>query len=337
MPASVPPPGGDENRGPALLAIFWTEIGISTTFVGLRFFTRGRLGRLGAEDWTILATLVMYIVTLSLCTVLVHYGLGRHIYYVPIEDQMNIARWNWIVQPFGILTLPVGKISVVLLLQRLMGPTATFRKWFLWVNMALFSASMVVSSILSFAQCNPPRALWTEVPGATCLDPSIQADFAEFTCAYGSFLDFVLALIPVTFIRHLKMSPQKKIGLCILLGMGVLSGVCAAIKTVQSSDLGVREDVSWELYSLYAWSSSEIFLNILCACIPTLKPLYDYFALHRPLRPEKGSSSYRSSGYNGHNNPNAPRTQGFHLLKTPAPSKDNYYADESGLRTVSSI
>ncbi|KAH9900475.1 hypothetical protein F4778DRAFT_739113 [Xylariomycetidae sp. FL2044] len=332
MSASFQPPGGDENRGPALIAIFWVEIAISTAFIVLRLFTRWRLARLGAEDWTILATLVMYITTLSLCTVLVHYGLGRHIYYVPIEHQQNLNRWNWIVQPFGILTLPIGKISVVLLLQRLMGPTAVFRKWFLWINMVAFTASMVASSILSFAQCNPPRALWEDVPGSTCLDPSIQAHFAEFTCAYSSFLDFVLALIPITFIRHLKMSLQKKVGLCVLLGMGVLSGVCAAIKTVQSSDLGVREDVSWELYSLYAWSSSEIFLNIVCACIPTLKPLYDHFAFNRPLRPDHDSASH-----DRHHRFKTARMQSFRLDGMPKRSGNSHYTDESGLQTVSSV
>ncbi|KAI5917161.1 hypothetical protein F4810DRAFT_697611 [Camillea tinctor] len=273
--SASPPPDGDVSRGPTLLAIFWVQIGISSVFVTSRFYSRLLIGGIKADDWTILATLALNIITLSLCTVLVHYGLGRHIYYIPVEDRMELARWNWIVQPFGILTLPIGKISVVLLLERIMGPTSLRRRWFLWVNMFLFTASMVSSSILSFAQCNPPRALWSQVSEAICLNPAIQANFATFTCAYSSFLDFVLALIPITFVWNLKMETRKRIGICTLLGMGAFSGICAAIKTAQSSELGIREDVSWALFPLYAWSSSEIFLNIVCACIPTMKPLYD--------------------------------------------------------------
>ncbi len=87
----------------------------------------------------------------------------------------------------------------------------------------LFSIVMIVAAIISFAQCNPPRALWEIVPGAVCWDPSIQADWAVFGSAYSSFLDFVLALVPVTIVWDLKMSLQKKIGLCLLLGFGVLS------------------------------------------------------------------------------------------------------------------
>ncbi|KAI1370105.1 hypothetical protein F4677DRAFT_439255 [Hypoxylon crocopeplum] len=327
MSALTPPPDGDVNRGPTLIAIFWTEIGISIIFVLLRFYTRLRMGRLGADDWTILITMVLNIVTLSLCTVLVHYGLGRHMYYIPVEHKSEIVRWNWIVQPLGILTLPIGKISVVLLLERIMGQTTTWRRWFLWVNMALFTASMIVSSILSFAQCNPPRALWSQVRGAVCLEPSIQANFATFTCAYSSFLDFVLALIPITFVRKLRMSIQTKIGLCVLLGMGVLSGICAVIKTVQSNELSIREDVSWALFPLYAWSSSEIFLNIVCACIPTLKPLYDYVIQSKPLQRSEGSGQAGSNGSQSRN---------FNLVRIHKALNGNAYTDKSVTRTVSS-
>ncbi|KAI5864894.1 hypothetical protein GGS23DRAFT_604347 [Durotheca rogersii] len=323
MSAPSPPRDGDVNRGPSLLAIFWAEVGISTTFVALRFYTRAKTGYIGADDWTILVTLVMNTTTLSLCTVLVHYGLGRHIYYIPVNHLSEMKRWNWVVQPFGILTLPVGKISVVLLLERLVGHTSTRLRWFLWANMALFTASMVASSILNFAQCNPPRALWSDVPGAVCLHPTIQANYATFTCAYSSFLDFVLALVPVTFVWKLRMSTRRKIGLCILLGMGVLSGVCAAIKTVQSSNLSVREDVSWELFSLYAWSSSEISLNIVCACVPTLKPLFDYLTKNKPLR--RGSSS-------GDSRPKGSPPQPLHLHRT----KRKPYGHCSALDTIAS-
>lgn len=58
MSALTPPPDGDVNRGPTLIAIFWTEIGVSIIFVMLRFYTRLRMGRLGADDWTILITMV---------------------------------------------------------------------------------------------------------------------------------------------------------------------------------------------------------------------------------------------------------------------------------------
>ncbi|KAI1401650.1 hypothetical protein F4819DRAFT_486339 [Hypoxylon fuscum] len=263
MPALTPPQDGDANRGPALLAIIGTQVAISTICVSLRFYTRIKIGRVGADDWTIMVTLAMYITLLPLCIVQVHYGLGRHIYYITAVHQIEMMKLTWIMQLINSLNLPIGRVSVVLLLERLMGRTTTWRRLFLWVNMTLFTASMIASSILSVAQCSPPRALWSEVPEAVCLDLSIHANFATFACAYSSFLDFVLALTPITFVRKLEMSIHKKIGICILLGMGMLSGICAAIKTdaihailYKTTQLSkLRADLPWEFFSTYAWSS----------------------------------------------------------------------------------
>lgn len=40
--------------------------------------------------------------------------------------------------------------------------------------------------------------------------------------AYGTFMDFVLALMPITIVWNLKMSLKKKVGVCLLLGLGVM-------------------------------------------------------------------------------------------------------------------
>lgn len=197
----------------------------------------------------------MFIATIALCSVLVHYGLGRHITTIPVEEQARFAQWSWIVQPFGIMTLAPGKISVVLLLQRLMPPNSRWWKVFLWANMAIFLSVMIVASIISFAQCNPPRALWEKVPNAKCWDPNLQADWATSGSAYSSFLDFVLALFPVMIVWNLKLSRSKKVALSVLLGFGILSGISAAIKTANIRDLAIRSDASWAQVPLYLWSA----------------------------------------------------------------------------------
>ena len=55
---SSPPPGGDEDRGPLLLTIFWTESTLSILIVASRFYSRWSIKALGADDATMLATLV---------------------------------------------------------------------------------------------------------------------------------------------------------------------------------------------------------------------------------------------------------------------------------------
>lgn len=103
--------------------------------------------------------------------------------------------------------------------------------------------------------------------------------------------------MPLTFVLRLQISLKKKVGLCILLGLGVVSGVCVVIKTILLRNFNVQTDETWVLVTAFSWHSSEIFLNIICGSIPTLPPLFDKFTKGKPIRPSKvsGSSSRKSS------------------------------------------
>ncbi|KAF7528052.1 hypothetical protein G7054_g10244 [Neopestalotiopsis clavispora] len=298
-PASPAPPVSDENKGPWLLALFWTEAAISIIFVALRFYTRFLMRGIGVDDWLMLVALILFVIALGCCTVLVHYGLGRHAAWLPASDIAQVAKWNWIIQPFGIMDLPFVKLSISVLFLKLLGPKDKWQRWFLYVNMVLFTIVFVLASIFSFVQCNPPRALWEVVPGSSCWDPAIQANWGTFGSSYSAFLDFALALLPITILRGLQMSLKKKISLAALLSAGVLSGIFAVIKTIQAQELGVREDVTWSTVELYAWGTSEVFLNIVCGCIPTLKPLYEKLVNKKQIFPSgKGDKSYTGSSSN---------------------------------------
>ena len=71
------------------------------------------------------------------------------------------------------------------------------------------------------------------------------------------------------------MPKRKKFSICILLGLGIFAGITAAIKTPTTKTLSHRSDLTWETYSLAAWTGGQIFLLIFCGTIPTLKPIYE--------------------------------------------------------------
>lgn len=165
---------------------------------------------------------ILFHIALACSSVLVHYGLGRHESTLTAHEIAEVAKWDWIPQPFSIMNLVFVKLSVSFLLLRILGPQAKWSRLFLIVNMVLFTATMVIACILTFVQCDPPRALWEEVPGAKCWDTSVQAGYATFGGAYSAFMDFALALLPIGILRGLTMSTKRKISLAVLLGAGIL-------------------------------------------------------------------------------------------------------------------
>ena len=59
MEATGPPPDGDVNRGPLIIAVSFVEFAFALLLVVLRFYTRIKLVRkIGLDDWLVLAALV---------------------------------------------------------------------------------------------------------------------------------------------------------------------------------------------------------------------------------------------------------------------------------------
>lgn len=55
-----PPAGGNQNLGPAVMAVVWTEISICTIAVGLRFWSRRIIRNIGWDDWLMLLSQVCH-------------------------------------------------------------------------------------------------------------------------------------------------------------------------------------------------------------------------------------------------------------------------------------
>ena len=116
-------------------------------------------------------------------TFLVCHGGAHHLYYLTPDNIEYVLKVDWISQPFNIMSLKTGKMSVTFLILRLLRPSSFWRKWFLFVNIVLnFLGSL--TAIFTFALCNPPRALsegTKKLPHAKCWDPKSQLDFSIFS------------------------------------------------------------------------------------------------------------------------------------------------------------
>ena len=87
-------------------------------------------------------------------------------------------------------------------------------------------------------------------------------------------MDFILAGLPIFIIWNLRLDRQRKVGVAIILGLGVFAGICAAIKTSQLGGLSARSDFTSVTVTLLVWNGNEILVIIIAACIPTLRPLF---------------------------------------------------------------
>lgn len=169
--ANLPP---NENRGPTIAAVAWTVTAISTIFFLLRLYTKVFIIKMPQwDDWILLFAVIINIVAAALSSVIIHSGLGRHIYYLTADEVTNVLFYSGLSQPFGIFAFCVPKLAVVILIIRLMG-TEKKGVYFLYSLIAVLFILNALAAIFFFVQCDPPSHMWhpTE-PGAHCWPASV--------------------------------------------------------------------------------------------------------------------------------------------------------------------
>jgi hypothetical protein len=152
-------------------------------------------------------------------------GGAHHAAYIDPSNLSIILHINQIVPPFSILSQGFAKTSITILWTRLMGRNEHFGRAILYINLAILWALSLAAIITTYVQCSPPSLLWTGTPAELaqhCWDPHTYTNIALTQGAYSAFTDFFLALFPIYMVWNLRLNITKKLGLCLLMGFGIL-------------------------------------------------------------------------------------------------------------------
>ncbi|MCJ1235414.1 hypothetical protein MMC14_003382 [Varicellaria rhodocarpa] len=338
MEGSSIPPDGDRNRGPRVIAIYWTMFAVELTVVTLRVYARLKIRAFGLDDWIMAFTLLLVLGCYTAGTLIISLGGCRHVYYILADQGFNglvdVTRLWTILQPLGVMAVAVGITSVAILILRIMG-RSIWRRRFLYFSIVSTLVISITASVLLFAACKPVKGLWDPLVQASCWSPNINNDITIFTSCWNVFMDICLALLPITIFWNLHLSLKKRFVLCILMGMGNFAGISGAVKASKLTE-STMSDFTWPSYDLFLWNAyghpsplssiktlanqcsspatrAETFFIIVCGCIPTLKPVYDQLFPAKPSSTKpKASPNYQALIVGGPGN------------KHHQPSNDNY-------------
>ena len=126
---SMLPP--DEDRGPKLMAMFWSYCAISIVLVTLRFYARIQIRAVSWDDWLMLATVVLFVIGTSFITTIALNGGARHVFYLTPDQIVFNLKYSWIAQPWAVFSFATGKASVAFLTLRFIGRNTVYRKYML--------------------------------------------------------------------------------------------------------------------------------------------------------------------------------------------------------------
>lgn len=134
-----------------------------------------------------------------------------------------------ITQAFNIGSFSFPNISIAILVANLLDPNPirTICLYGMSILQVVFAG---VSVVLVFLQCRPTEKLWNTSVAGSCWSPDILNDFSYWLSAYTTLTDIVLAVVPISVFWGLQMRYSTKFGVCIMMGLTLLSAVVTIIK-----------------------------------------------------------------------------------------------------------
>ena len=111
-------------------------------------------------------------------------GGCRHLYFLVLEAKgrgyLHVTRMMHFAEPFSFMALAAGRVSVALLIIRII-TTSTWRRRFLYVAIAVSIAANVTWSTLWFARCPPNPGLSPPYQAGICWDTNVMFGITIFT------------------------------------------------------------------------------------------------------------------------------------------------------------
>lgn len=188
------------------------------------------------------------------------------------QDPVDSQKYAYAAQILLFPALAMSKLSICSAYLRIFYTDVRGRRMIqgLMVFLVLIIIPFDIEVIL---QCKPIHVYWTEGrPGAKCLD-----DFAGFIVNGTSNIlaDVFLMAIVLPRVIELKLHKRQRWALVGVVLLGTLVVVAGIVRMVRVGLMLQKPDFdpSWDSYDISIWTNTEIYVSLICAAAPGIKPV----------------------------------------------------------------
>ncbi|KAI9851442.1 MAG: hypothetical protein M1838_003631 [Thelocarpon superellum] len=257
----------DSRQATLLAALIFVTV-LSSVAVGLRLLAR-RIAHVGLsyDDWTILVAQVFAYGSLAACVTAMHYGLGLHTLAINIANIEKLEQLHYAINLLYSFGLLPTKIAILLFYRRIF-PTPGFLRM---CNLYLVFWTIVWTSnfLPVLLICRPVSYYWDKSGSGSCFD---EYRFLMASGAITIFTDILLLVMPIRMVWRLQISNKQRSALCCIFLLGGFVCVASTLR-LPYLYLLFTDDPTWDSYEPTVWTEVELNLGIVCACLPTLRPV----------------------------------------------------------------
>ncbi|KAH7350242.1 hypothetical protein BKA66DRAFT_575868 [Pyrenochaeta sp. MPI-SDFR-AT-0127] len=278
IPLMAPPPGVISNfndpptRSGSMIAAGAVCLFLASVFVLLRLYARLALLRIfGVADYLLLTGYAFAVVNTALAIATAHLGFGRHGWDVPLINMFpHMRKLLWWQMMTYVMSLCLTKVAILCQYPKI-SPSRTFRKC-VWVLVAIVVGLSLSSILWTIIDCLPIKNYWDleTVASGKCL---VAISFIAYTGASNILTDFAILILPMVMLRNVQLPKKKKIGIAIVFATGPFASLISVVRVAIAAKTISNADPSWANVDVVIWSFSELSAGVICACLPTLRPL----------------------------------------------------------------
>ncbi|KAJ4388256.1 hypothetical protein N0V85_007746 [Neurospora sp. IMI 360204] len=298
------------DRGPAVFVVTTVTIGLATLFVAARMVSRiGIVRRVGWDDYIIVLAWLIAMFLASTIDTATRHGLGRHDGDIHPQELPRLRMCEYVFSILYNPALMATKTSILVFYLRLAKHTQKVLRMASWAVLVVVNVAGAILTFMNIFQCTPTRAAWDiTVESAKCL-PLLT----EFICSspVNIVTDLAILALPIPVLTGMRLPPRQKTILILTFTLGIFLTVVDVVRiyylqqavgmvAMNASDdpsaiYGQSSDFHWNASLSLMWSAVEVNVGIICACIPTLKPLIIRILPAMIIDPDGTRSSTRDS------------------------------------------
>ncbi|MCJ1244556.1 hypothetical protein MMC30_001754 [Trapelia coarctata] len=262
---------------------------VSGVAVCLRFISRRLIKQPFLwDDWLIVIALP-FAWAVGVCELVGIYegGYGRHIQTLSIHEMSVLQQTHWANSVVTIVSISLTKLSIVLFYRRIFGTSEPKIKWGLIAIAALVISWFIATEISAILSCIPIEAFWNFSIEGNCYDG------LKWNIGIGIpniLTDFIILVFPMPMVWRLQMRPSQKIAVSVAFILGGFIVVVSTLRCIAVSQIENLIDFSWSLIPIGNWTIVEANIGILCACLPSMRPLLQ-LVIHGSVSTFTGSKS----------------------------------------------
>ncbi|KAF6803662.1 hypothetical protein CSOJ01_10738 [Colletotrichum sojae] len=262
---------GVETRGPLIGGVTWFLCFFCGTFLALRLYAKLSRGqKLWWDDWILIFSWVCLLVESVITQMGINIGFGRHAYDIEPANLLTIALYTSVGASVSCFASTGSKVGFGVTLLRL---TTGWHRAFVWFAVVTLTVVMLPSATLTWLKCTPALKAFNRQMEGTCWDESVTLNYGIFNAAWCAAMDFLLAAMPWKLIWGMRTRKHEKLGICIAMSIGWLSGVCAIIKGVYLVQLE-QQDFFFNGKDVTIWTAVETATAIVAGSIPVLRVFF---------------------------------------------------------------